>query len=252
MEIVVVKQVPLIEHVPPIEAVKLPDKSLGASMKSLCAPLEVARVGQTARIKRTPALARALVLVTIATPGGPQLIDVLLSWAIPIWLSGLQVTRLSPEKQERARIMQERAIAAIEAAFASTEIDQTPEQPRAQVLVQGDAFSLIQEGMLTIIAGMSQLQTGIASLQQTHATILARLAALEGMPRQYSGTGLPPEKVAHLVVLVRALRAKKGVDVDETLERLASQFGVRHFSDIPAAAWPDVLTWLNALLSQEG
>ena len=73
MEIVILKQITLIEDAPPIEGVKLMDNSLGATMKSLCASLEIARVGQTARIKRTPALARALVLITIATPGGPQL-----------------------------------------------------------------------------------------------------------------------------------------------------------------------------------
>jgi hypothetical protein len=50
---------------------------------------------------------------------------------------------------------------------------------------------------------------------------------------------------------VRSLRAKRGIPIEETLQALASHFGGGHFSDIPAAAWPDVLTWLNALLSQE-
>lgn len=247
MEIAIIKPVPLITNATPLEAILLSDGSKGASMKSLCLPFDLARHGQVARIKRDPSLALALIQVTLKTSAGSRLLDVLLAYAIPLWLSGLNVSRLSPEKQERAAIMREGAIAAIEAAFTNIESQERAAEPQT-ALVAPDAFSLIQEGMLTMIAGMGQLQTGIAALQQTQATILARLAALEGMPRTYSGTGLPPEKVAHLVVLVRALRAKKGRDIDETLGKLAAYFHVGHFSDIPASAWADVLTLLEALM----
>jgi hypothetical protein len=230
----------------------LADGSKGATMKSLCLHLDIATHGQTKRIKQDQSLAPALVLVCMKTDRGTKLLDVLLTYAIPRWLSGLQVTRLSPEKQERAELIRERAIDAIDAAFMGEMHPQ--EQPRLlpsaeTALVAPDAFSMIHEGMLTIIAGMGQLQTGIAALQETQATILARLAALEGMPRQYSGNGLPPEKVAHLMVLARALRAKKGIPLDETLASLSTQVHAPHFSDIPASFWQDVLTVLEARLA---
>ncbi len=249
MEIAVIKPVQLIQHITPVEAILLSDGSKGASMRSLCAQVDVTRQGQVARIRRDPALSSALVLLTLKTSAGSKLLDVLLSWAIPLWLAGLDVSRLAPEKQQRAAIIRQRAIEAIEQAFSKPAADGIEEATSVPATIMvPDAFSVMQEGLQAIVAGVGQLQSGLASLQQTQTTILARLAALEGMPRQYSGTGLPPEKVAHLVVLVRALRAKKGLDIDETLGKLAAYFHVAHFSDIPASAWPDVLTLLEALM----
>ncbi len=252
MEIAIIKAVQLLPNTTPIEGVLLADGSKGATVKSLCLALDISRQGQTQRIRRDSTLAPALVLVSMKTAAGSRLLDVLSSYAIPRWLSGLDVSRLSPEKQERAALIRERAIDAIDAAF-SGELNHQEQarfgQSSQTTLTAPDAFSLIHEGMLTMIAGMSQLQAGIAALQETQTTILARLAALEGMPRQYSGGGLPPEKVAHLMVLARALRAKKGIALDETLERLAAQFGAAHFSDIPANLWLDVLTVLEVRLA---
>ena len=252
MELAIIKAVQLLPNITPIEAVLLADGSKGVSVKSLCLSLDLSTQGQVRRIRRDETLAPALVLVCMKTSAGSRLLDVLSSYAIPRWLSGLNVTRLSPEKQERAALIRERAIDAIDAAFSGEMHYQEQArlgQPSHTTLEAPDAFSLINEGMLTMIAGMGQIQAGIAALQETHTTILARLAALEGMPRQYSGSGLPPEKVAHLMVLARALRAKKGVALDETLEQLAAQFGAAHFSDIPAGFWPDVLTMLEARLA---
>jgi hypothetical protein len=249
MEIAMIKAVQLLPHITPIEAVLLADGSKGATMKSLCLHLDIATHGQTKRIKQDQTLAPALVLVSMRTAAGSRLLDVLSSYAIPRWLAGLNITRLSPEKQERAALIRDRAIEAIDAAFSGVTTAQEQvllAQSSEGTLAVPDAFSTIHEGMLTIIAGMGQLQAGIAALQQTQTTILARLAALEGMPRQYSGSGLPPEKVAHLIVLARALRAKKGIPLEETLASLAAQFCAAHFSDIPAALWPDLLTVLEA------
>ncbi len=252
MELAMIKAVQLLPNITPIEGVLLADGSKGATVKSLCLSLDISRQGQTQRIRRDPTLAPALVLVSMKTAAGSRLLDVLLTYAIPRWLSGLDVTRLSPEKQERAALIRERAIDAIDAAFMSETKPQEQGRliaPAQMVLEAPDAFSLIHEGMLTIIAGMGQLQAGIAALQETQATTLARLAALEGMPRQYSGNGLPPEKVAHLIVLARALRAKKGIPLEETLASLSRQFGAAHFSDIPANLWSDVVTVLEARLA---
>lgn len=245
----VIRRIALIADRASFEAVKLPNGELGAIIASLCAMLDIAAVGQVNRIKRTPQLAGALVQYSIATPAGPRLMNILLSYALPLWAAGLQASRLVPEKQELAELVKNQAMTAIQNAFTTHSTES--EQPAAEstALIPSDSFGMMQEGLQAIQTGISQLQNGLASLQQTQTTILARLAALEGMPRTYSGTGLPPEKVAHIVVLARALRAKTGLSVDETLGKLAAHFHVTHFSDIPNSAWPDVLTLLEAMLS---
>jgi hypothetical protein len=83
----------LLDTIPTIDAVKVDDDRSGATMRSLCATVDLARHAQVARIKRNPKLASALVFVLLETPGGLQATEVLLDWAIPIWASGLQTTR---------------------------------------------------------------------------------------------------------------------------------------------------------------
>lgn len=246
MTMLVLRSVSIVNHAPPIEAVKLPDGNLGATMKSLCALLDIAVVGQVARIKRNPDLAAALIQLSIGTPSGPRLMDVLISWAIPPWLSGLQVARLSSEKQERAALIRQGAIEAIQQAFNEQGIVPSPLINAEPGL---DAWQQAQEGLAAIASGVSQLQTAFASLEHSHTVLLARLAALERPVHTSDKAGLPPERIAHMYILARAVRAKTGVPIAETLANLSRQFRVSDASDIPAVAWRDILAWFEGLLA---
>lgn len=245
MEIVMIRVVQLIPHAPPIEAIKLSDGSLGASIKSLCDLLDLARHGQTARIKRDPALASALVLVSMKTAAGSRLLDVLISYAIPLWLSGLQVTRLSLEKQERASIIRQSAIEAIEQAFSE---QGTLSAPMITAESGLDAWQQVQEGLYAIASGFGQLQSAFSSVEHSNAVLLARVAALERQAYTSDKAGLPPEHIGHMYVLARAYRTKTGVPIAETLANLARHFHVSDASDIPATAWRDVHAWFEGLL----
>lgn len=44
-------------------------------------------------------IAESLLPVRIETAGGPQEMEALLAWAIQVWLQGIRVSRLAPEKQ---------------------------------------------------------------------------------------------------------------------------------------------------------
>lgn len=141
MQSLLVRSVVIAPGMDPIQAVKLEDGSLGAMMYSLCKPLDISRQGQGARIRRNPDLARALIVYSYASPTGPRMVDVLLSWAIPLWLSGLQIERLAPQKQELARILKSGACEAIERAFKGD----APETP-VKALPASDAWQQAQEG----------------------------------------------------------------------------------------------------------
>ncbi|HEU5369957.1 MAG TPA: hypothetical protein VFU69_15900 [Ktedonobacterales bacterium] len=111
----------IIAGAPPLIAVCLPDGELGATLRSLCDLLDLNQRGQIQRIRRSQSLAEALQEATISTPGGPQQAEVLLNWAISVWAAGLQPSRLSEAKQAAARVLQQRAFAAIEQAFTRPE-----------------------------------------------------------------------------------------------------------------------------------
>lgn len=114
----VVRGVTLAAYLRPILAVRLPDARLGATLRSLCLILSLNLRGQQQRLRRDPALRKALVTAAVPTRQGLRDTDVLLAWAIPIWLVGLQSGRLSPEKQDIIRLLQEQAVQAIYQAFS--------------------------------------------------------------------------------------------------------------------------------------
>ncbi|GEM_PF-1904859 len=114
-----VKSVTIAALLHPIQAVQLADARLGATLRSLCLILSLNLRGQQQRIQRDPALRRALVTVTLPTRQGSRDTDVLLVWAIPIWLLGLKSSRLPKEKQALITVLQEKAVQAIYEAFWS-------------------------------------------------------------------------------------------------------------------------------------
>ncbi len=86
-------------HGSEILAVRLPDGLIAAVLATLCEMLKIATNAQARRIRRDEALSEHLLQVIIETPGGPQLVDVLTAWAIPTWLTGLNLNMIAPEKR---------------------------------------------------------------------------------------------------------------------------------------------------------
>jgi hypothetical protein len=195
------------------------------------------------------------------------MVDVLLSWAIPLWLSGLQIERLAPQKQELARILKSGACEAIERAFRGD----APETPlkalpasdawqqaqegqegvasgRVQMLPSESWQQQMQAGLAEMAQGLGQVQRGVNGLGHTQEVILTRLAAVEHRLYVEGTLDLMPERIGHLYVLARARRDKTSIPITDTLATLAKEFGVEEIADIPAAQWPEVVTALEFLL----
>ena len=198
MGVLIVRLVQIIANAPPIEAVRLEDGRLGATLKSLCILLGIARHSQLMRIRRNPSLAPSLVLVALPTNGGPQVVDVILSGALQIWLANLNVSRLAPKKQELAQFLQQKAVDAIEQAFAGSETAEPEPTPTPDSF--GPAWQQAQAGLDEILSGAQQMVSGAQKLQRAFGTIaheqavmLARLAALEQFASAGSQVGSLPK-----------------------------------------------------------
>ncbi len=98
-------------------AVLLPDGQTGVVLSTLCKALNLQTGDQAHRLRKHPALSLALMLVRIETPGGPQVVNVLTSWGIALWIAGLQRGRRSPEYQERLLIIQQNVGSALARMF---------------------------------------------------------------------------------------------------------------------------------------
>jgi hypothetical protein len=98
-------------------AVLLPDGQTGMVFSFLCEALGLDYRMQAHLLRSHPELRLALVLVKIQTAGGPQAVNVLVSWGIPLWLNGIRSGRRSPEQRKRLFIMRREANAALARLF---------------------------------------------------------------------------------------------------------------------------------------
>jgi hypothetical protein len=98
-------------------AVLLPDGQAGVVLSTLCKALNLQTSDQAHRLRKHPTLALALVPVKIQTTGGPQIVNALISWGIPLWIAGLQSGRRSPEYRERLLVIQQNVGAALAHQF---------------------------------------------------------------------------------------------------------------------------------------
>ncbi len=239
---VTIKYVQLIPNLQPLEAIQGRQGEQGAIIRSLCRMVDISLATQMVRIKNNPALAAALHRITIDTPGGPQQVAMLESWAIAAWAAGLHISRLSSKSQEVARILQQHAYAAIASAFdtspmaAETPTTFAAPTTRETEVIPSHPFDRIIEGMEEITEGLRQVRTDYSAMEQ-RITILEqdRLGRRVG-----SGARLSAAQVGQLFMQLALLREQTGLSIEDAEKRLADQFGVAHIIDIDASEWPAV------------
>ncbi|SRR5579883_536203 len=268
----------IVDALPPIEAVSIEEDEQGATLRSLCAMVDIARNGQMVRIRRNPYLSPALVTITVATPGGPQATDVLLDWAIPIWAIGLQTSRLPQEKRAVAEIIQRKAVAAIRRAL-SKEVP-APEQDAParsheipasssgkirqglSLLMENldvrQAISLLVEGFNMLEVERREEQAKTAELIRTLGALVERVTVIEewlmSLDRRVAATQGDAAKAAqqpglsavHLVdirTLFRLMEQTTGRTQTQLEHELIETFRASAITAIPDELWQDVLAW---------
>ena len=227
-----VKFVQLAPKFPLLEAIQAPQGEQGAAVRGLCGMLDISHPTQIQRILRNPDLRAALHHVIINTPGGPQEIAMLESWAIAAWAAGLQTSRLSPKSQEVARILKQHAYAAIARAFAQPEVAKSEPIPTAPAPEPSP-----------ILAAFDHIEQGFDELKAQIVGIDRRLLIMEQDRlgrRVGSGTRLSAAQVGQLFMQLALLREQTGLSIEDAEKRLADQFGVAHIIDLDASEWPAV------------
>lgn len=111
-------------------AVRLSGGRIGVVFRHFCEALDLNLRGQTQRIQENPTLSKNFLPVVIKTPGGPQVVNVLLTTVLSLWLGGFRLGRLSEEKRRLIIMLQEEAEAAFSRPFMATPIE-PPQQPKA-------------------------------------------------------------------------------------------------------------------------
>jgi hypothetical protein len=264
MTTALIQSVILTPHAGPLEAVLLPDNHDGASIRSLCAFLQIDRTSQVHRIKRNKALAPGLVVVDVTTPDGIRALSVLRSEYIALFVATLHVGRLSKEAQANAAILQTQAGQAIARAFAQQPIETEPaktpkrapdrlnytsESPHASDLVR--MFAAMGAALET---RFTDIETRLAAREQEEQAILVRLKRLDAHvarlvnAREGKSTlapSLDDEQQRTLVNLLWSVRRLTGEPFGQLATELAEACGVADLTDIPQPAWPEILAWVK-------
>ena len=223
-----------------LEAVLLPDGRQGATIRSLCALLQIDTASQQHRIKRNRSLAAGLVLVDVDLPDGARALNVLLSNYIALFVVTLHVSRLAPQAQQTAQLLQTQAVEVIAGAFSQAEIATETPKP---ITVPAPAQSVTTSPFDKIMEGFSELKADYFSLEQ-------RISVMEeanSSAPSASGAALSSHQVGQVFLRLRLLRERKGITIEEAEQQLAAAFHVAHLTDIDTSQWEALMARVHEL-----
>ena len=169
-------------------AAKQSDGTILVAFSRLCENLGLNRRGQVQRVQRHTIMNRGLVSVTVDTEGGPQTIQCLRLDLLPLWLSGVQASRVKPELQEKLTRYQEEAATVLWDAFKDQIVinEDTAQANHALELKDDAAIQQLQQiaEMGRAITHLAEQQIEIQRQQQTLTNRMDRAAqvvkALQG------------------------------------------------------------------------
>jgi hypothetical protein len=245
------------------------DGTIYAPFNRLCDNLGLQRDGQAQRIRRHAVLNEALVILTIETAGGPQQVQCLRVDALPLWLSGIQASRVKEELREkliryqkeaatvlwqafRPQILNEEAPVNRESALAISQLEQIIEQSRAMQRMAEEQIALIRR-MDTAARIVKTIQTDVADVK-------VRLGVLE--ERLHTSayiTNEPAAEVQSAVAAVAMTLSKRDPSKNHFQgihAELHRRFKAKSYSLIRVEQYPAVLAfleeWEQAIGDDEG
>lgn len=243
-----------------IVAVSLPDGRIGATLGSLCDALGLAQNSQSRRIRLDEVLADELVSVAIQTNNGTQVASVLTAWAIPLWLTGVHITRLAEPKRADIRAFKKQAANVLYEHFSHLKLPPPPamlvpsepiEKPTYPDESAGwDERRKYHRDMVTwldwqtdIAAWQKDTNNRLDGLESEVESIheVARLVP-ELLERMGPAT-LSPEHMRSVQALVKRLHEIGGFTFASIYGELNDRFHVGKYDQIPEASWEEVTRW---------
>jgi P22_AR N-terminal domain/ORF6C domain len=169
-------------------AVQQPDGTIFALFARLCDNLGLARRGQVLRIQRHAVLRHGLITLHVETDGGPQAAQGLKLSLLPLWLSGVQASRVKEELQDKLVRYQTEAADILWQAFKPQILAEAPPADRAsalaisqleQIVEQSRAMQRMAEEQIALIRRMDSAARIVKALQSDVSEVQIRLGMLE-------------------------------------------------------------------------
>ncbi|MEN9936339.1 MAG: hypothetical protein RLZZ387_2918 [Chloroflexota bacterium] len=189
------------------------DGTVYAPFNRLCENLQLDRYGQVQRIQRHEVLRDALVTLTLETSGGPQAVQCLRIDVMPLWLSGIQASRVrDADLREKLVRYQKEAAVVLWQAFKPQILTEAPLADREsalaighleQIIEQSRAMQRMAEEQIALIRRMDTAARVIKAVQTDVADVQVRLGVLE--ERLHPSSFITPEQAAEVQSAVAAI-----------------------------------------------
>jgi hypothetical protein len=237
--------------------------TLGTTATSVAAGAGAARTGDDV-------IADCLVPVRIETAGGPQEVEALIAWAIPVWLQGIKVSRLAPEKQPAILAFKREAADVLYQHFAARQrgeavalpapaavVPVVPSEPIAKPEYPGpnaseDELIDYHEQMLAFLYWRKDVGAWRARVDMRQDHLEDRVESLEAgmqlLPEILERLGNQTLTAEHQALVERAVKELHdlaGFSFGAIYFDLNQQFHVGTFTDIPESRWQEVAEWFR-------
>ncbi|HEX6288122.1 MAG TPA: phage antirepressor N-terminal domain-containing protein [Herpetosiphonaceae bacterium] len=247
-------------------AVQKSDGTIYVLFARLCENLGLARRSQVLRVQRHAVLAKGLISLTVHTDGGPQEAQCLRLDLLPLWLSGLQASRVKPEIQPKLVRYQEDAALVLWQAFKpqivveerglTQVIDEQVLQQLQQIAEMGRAITHMAEQQIelqqqqqTLTSRMDAAARIIKDVYGMVSTMDVRLDVLESQiqPASFITAQQATEVSNRVKALAELLTSKDAAKnwYQGIFQELYRRFGVSSYKLIHQEQYESVLAFLD-------
>ncbi len=230
-----------------LTAIRANDGQVYVSIRHMCRALGLNTQAQTRRIRRQTILADGYEGgAMMATPGGLQRASVLRVDLVPLWLSGIETSRVKEEIRPKLERFQREASKVLWEAFqegrltTDTTLEEllTSDSPTAQAYRMAQAIMQIARQQLL--------------LENRVTTVETRLEAVEAQLGD-PGRHITQEQTHNISQSVRAVamalsKKSKQNEYGRTYGEFYRKFGISAYRELPATKYDEAITWLNEWL----
>ena len=250
-------------------AVQRPDGNIFVHFRRLCDNLRLARSPQVRRVQRHEVLNKGLVTLPVETEGGSQSAQCLRIDLLPLWMAGLQASRVKPDLRDKLVYYQQEAAVVLWQAFkpqilvnerAIEPVDDHVIQQLQQIVELGYAIARMGEQLIEL-QRQQQALTGrmdtaarvIRDVQVRLDDVDVRLGVVEDRVRPSAAiTDMQATEVSNQVKALAELLTGKDASKNHyqgIFAELYRRFGVSSYKLIPQSKYQAVLAFLDDWLT---